>query len=471
MLEGLRGTRPARLTEPELSAHTLALAELLQRASEAERTRIEAGRADQLARLMADPIGPTFTTLLTDRAYRSADPARVVDAARHLLQDLGIPQLFPWLGRTQLRALLRLGPFVPGLAARQLLARVERDSRHVVLSADPSSLGPYLAARRREGVRVNLNQLGEAVLGEREAARRLQAYVDLLARPEVEAISVKTSAIFSQTDHLAWDSTLEQLTERLRVIYAAARAHDYARPDGTRAPKLVTLDMEAYRDLRLTLAAFQRALGSEELRGLTAGIVLQAYLPDALPLQRELTLWAQLRVQRGGAPIRLRIVKGANLLTERAEAAMRGWQLPIYGSKAEVDASYKRMVEHGCEAERAAAVQLGLASHNVFDLAFGMVMRAAGGVEAQVGFELLEGMAAPLQRAVTAIADDALVYAPVVEPHSMQTAIAYLMRRLDENTADENFLRHTLVTWEDGAPRLDWKPVTMTKWQPQERTY
>ena len=440
LLAGLRGTRPS---EPELVSATSALAELVQRAADAQQSREERVRSAQFARLMADPSGQLFTTLLTDRVFRSADPVRVVDAARQLLRRLGVPSFLPRLGRAQLRALLHAGPLAPGLAARKLLERVRSESRHVVLSAEDPALSAYLDRRRSQGVRINLNHLGEAVLGEAEAERRIDGYVALLARPDVEAISVKVSAIFSQIDLLAWERTLDALTERLRVIYRAALSHLYRRPDGTQVPKLVTLDMESYRELHLTLAAFQRALAADDLAGLAAGVALQAYLPDAFPLQRELTLFAQQRLQRGGAPIRLRIVKGANLLTERVDSAARGWPLPIYASKAEVDASYKRMLEYGCHPERAAAVALGIASHNVFDLAFGMVMRALAGVEAQVGFELLEGMADPVQRAVAAIAGGTLLYAPVVAASAMQSAIAYLMRRLDENSAEENFLHHS----------------------------
>jgi RHH-type proline utilization regulon transcriptional repressor/proline dehydrogenase/delta 1-pyrroline-5-carboxylate dehydrogenase len=176
--------------------------------------------------------------------------------------------------------------------------------------------------------------------------------------------------------------------------------------------------------------------------------VLQAYLPDSLPLQRELTAWAEARIQQGGAPIRLRVVKGANLLTERADSALRGLVLPIFSSKSEVDAGFKAMVEFGCQPAHAQAVQLGIASHNLFDIAFGMVERAVHGTEALVCFELLEGMADHVCRALTQIeqgSGNTLLYAPLCEEASMQTAIAYLVRRLDENTAEQNFLRHSFA--------------------------
>lgn len=447
-----------QLSDQALAAQCSELARLLLVLAEAEKRPDERARAALLSRLMDDPTGQAFTTLLTDRVVRSQEPSRTVDAARQLLRRLGIPDYLPTFARLQMRGLLHAGPFVPALAARAMLARLRRESRHVVLSAESTKLTAYLRERREQGVRINANLLGEAVLGEGMAAARLDAYVALLSRPDVESISVKVSSIFSQIDLLAWDASLACLTERLQVIYRAALAHTYERPDGSRVPKLVNLDMESYRDVAITLAAFRRALDAPELLALTAGIVLQAYLPDSLPLQSELTTWAQARVHHGGAPIRLRVVKGANLLTERADSALRGLVVPIYPSKAEVDASFKAMVEFGCRPAHAQAVHLGIASHNLFDIAFGMVQRAMHGTEQAVSFELLEGMADHVCRAVTAIeqaAGSALLYAPLCEEASMQTAIAYLVRRLDENTAEQNFLRHSFAmqpgdqAWQD----------------------
>src|SRR3989454_9658672 len=126
---------------------------------------------------------------------------------------------------------------------------------------------------------------------------------------------------------------------------------------------------------------------------LSAGVVLQAYLPDSHRVQRELTAWALARRAGGGAPIKLRIVKGANLAMERIEAAVHGWPQAPYERKIEVDANYKRMLEYGCRPERAEAVHLGVASHNLFDVAYGLALRAAHHVEPWGECEILEGMA------------------------------------------------------------------------------
>jgi RHH-type transcriptional regulator, proline utilization regulon repressor / proline dehydrogenase / delta 1-pyrroline-5-carboxylate dehydrogenase len=118
-----------------------------------------------------------------------------------------------------------------------------------------------------------------------------------------------------------------------------------------------------------------------------------------------------------------------------------------------VDANFKRMVEYGCRAEQARAVHLGIATHNLFDVAHGLLLRAAEGVEPFVEFEMLEGMANHQARAVQARAGGLLLYAPVVRAADFHSAIAYLVRRLDENTAPDNFLRHVFGLEETSA---DW---------------
>jgi RHH-type proline utilization regulon transcriptional repressor/proline dehydrogenase/delta 1-pyrroline-5-carboxylate dehydrogenase len=164
--------------------------------------------------------------------------------------------------------------------------------------------------------------------------------------------------------------------------------------------------------------------------------------------------WAIARCARGGAPIKLRVVKGANLAMERIEADLHGWPQAPFTNKVEVDANFKRMIEYGCRPEHARAVHLGIASHNLFDVAHGLVLREERGVAAWVEFEMLEGMANHQARVVQARAGGLLLYAPVVRAEDFHSAIAYLVRRLDENTAPDNFLRHVFGL-EPGSPEWD----------------
>jgi RHH-type transcriptional regulator, proline utilization regulon repressor / proline dehydrogenase / delta 1-pyrroline-5-carboxylate dehydrogenase len=426
----------------DLADRAVQLAEALLREARAQQTPEEHAQARKLARMMADPHGKELTIALADQAFRSRRPARIADQLAYLLERYGVPRYMDWWERVGLLLGGAMAHYLPSLVVPPIIARLRHETQNVILPGEEEDLRRYLEERRRAGFRLNLNQLGEAILGEAEAARRLQAYLSLLARDDVEYISVKISSIFSQVDLVAFRATLVRVAERLRTLYRAAKRHLYRHPDGRITPKFINLDMEEYRDLALTVAAFRAVLDEPEFLSLRAGLVLQAYVPESHRVQRALTAWAIERCRRGGAPIKVRIVKGANLAMERIEAVVHGWPQAPYETKLEVDANYKRMVAYGCRPEHARAVHLGVASHNLFDIAYGLILREAHGVETAVEFEMLEGMANHQARAVRARAGGLLLYAPVVKAQDFHSAIAYLVRRLDENTAPENFLRH-----------------------------
>ncbi|HEY0468662.1 MAG TPA: proline dehydrogenase family protein [Polyangiaceae bacterium] len=430
----------------ELARILLTLAEQFKTARDIEQARV-------LASMMRDPRGQVFTTLLADRAYRSSSRKRTVEEARYLLERLGAPEYLGAMDRLSLAALRRLGTWLPSLSGTAMLNHIRQETTAFILPAAEDELNGYLEQRRSAGIRVNLNHLGEAVLGEAEAARRVAGYVELLGTPQVDTISVKISSIFSQLQPLSFEQSVARIAERLATIYRAAVQH----PGQDQKPKLVTLDMESYRDLPLTVAAFERVLDAPEFMQLRAGLVLQAYLPDSDGFQLRVFDWARRRVARGGSPIRVRIVKGANLALERVESELRGWPSPIYGSKAEVDANFKRLTLRACQPENAACAEVGIASHNLFDLCFGLVASAAQQVVQRTCFELLEGMANPLLRALARVGANVLVYAPIVAEHELPSAIAYLTRRLDENTSAQNYLAQSFAMQVDSA---EWQRET-----------
>lgn len=414
------------MTSP--AERAVALADRLLRESLAGRTRSETRIARRLARMVEDPRGKSFTLALADQIFRPRSPRRAARRLDDLARTLGIPLYLSTAERLLLAMAVAAARFLPGLVIPMIRRRLRGESSHVLLPAEHDALGRFLRARRAS---VNVNLLGEAVLGEEEAAHHLETNIAQLANPAVGCLSVKASSIFSQVNVIAWDQTVSTLSERLRHIYRAA----------ARERKLVNLDMEEYRDLALTLAAFQRVLDEPEFHELRAGVALQAYLPDSWQAQQKITTWALDRVARGGAPVRVRLVKGANLAMESVEAEMRGWNPAPYATKAETDANFKRMLAFGCRPENARAVNLGVASHNLFDLALALVLREESGIGDLVEIEMLEGMANHQARAVQAEAGGLLVYAPVVKREDFTSALAYLVRRLDENTAPENFLR------------------------------
>ncbi len=430
------------LQDREQKAIDLAAQMLLE--AERIQTRKEKLLQAQLARMMDDPKGKAFTTSMTDECFRSHRSARVANQMAYLLRKFGTPRYLSFFKRLQLSLFALFGRPLAFLFVPVAINALRRETSSVILPGEQQELSHHMQRRRAEGVRINLNHLGEAILGEEEAQHRLSVYLkDLEERDDVEYVSIKISTIYSQIHLLGWDKTLHELKSRLRLLYRAAMSHTFNRADGTSVPKFVNLDMEEYRDLQITKELFMQVLGEPEFFHFSAGIVLQAYLPDAHGIQKELTEWAMERIRRGGAPIKIRIVKGANLAMEQFEASLRGWHQAPYTKKSDVDANYKRMVIYGCQPAHAQAVHIGIASHNLFDIAYALLLRRENGVEKEITFEMLEGMADHLRRVVQYIAGGILLYCPVATRKDFQSAVAYLIRRLDENTGPDNFLRHT----------------------------
>jgi RHH-type proline utilization regulon transcriptional repressor/proline dehydrogenase/delta 1-pyrroline-5-carboxylate dehydrogenase len=395
--------------------------------------------AQRLSEVLKDPNGLAFTVGFVDGVMRPED-LRV--AGRKLAE---ISEITPTLLPGYLRAAIKTGGFwapkLPGvvvpISRRVLRAMVG----HLVLDATPSKLGPAIAKLRKSGNRLNLNLLGEAVLGEREAGHRLQGTRDFLARDDVDYVSIKVSSVVSQLSMWSFDEAVADVVEKLTPLYELA-----AKAEAQGKAKFINLDMEEYRDLDLTIAAFTSILDQPGLANLEAGIVLQAYLPDALGAMQHLQEWAAARRAKGGAPIKVRVVKGANLAMEEVDAAIHGWPLATYDTKQDSDTNYKRVLDWAMTPERLDAVRIGIAGHNLFDIAYTWLLAQARGVSDPTGadplveYEMLLGMATGQAEAVRKDVGRLLLYTPVVNPAEFDVAIAYLVRRLEENASPENFM-------------------------------
>ncbi|SHJ30421.1 L-proline dehydrogenase [Rubritalea squalenifaciens DSM 18772] len=437
LLETVKQGQP---NDNEMANAAVQLAELILKNANKRQKLSEKYQAWKMARMMNDPRGKALTLAMADQVFRPANHARSANQMRYLIEEYGIPEYLPIHEQIAMRIGATVSQVAPDIVMPAVTTKMRAESDQVILPSEDAKLKPHLAKRKKQSTRMNINQLGEAILGEEEAAHRMQQVIDRLKSPDCEYISVKISAIFSQINLVAYDYTLEEIKKRLRELYRVAKEHTFVREDGSESPKFVNLDMEEYRDLRLTCDAFCQVLDEEEFQQIRAGIVLQAYLPDSFKVQQSLTEWAKKRVSEGMASIKVRIVKGANLAMETVDASVHDWPLATYYSKKEVDANFKRMVHYGCEPENAKAVQLGIASHNLFEVSYSMLVRAKMGVEEYVEFEMLEGMANHQARAVQDFAGGLLRYAPVVKKEDFHSAISYLVRRLDENTHEENFL-------------------------------
>ncbi|MDP4899440.1 MAG: bifunctional proline dehydrogenase/L-glutamate gamma-semialdehyde dehydrogenase, partial [Pontimonas sp.] len=303
---------------------------------------------------------------------------------------------------------------------------------HLIIDASENKLSSSLRRLTQKGDQLNINLLGEAVLGDEEADRRLAGVRALIARDDVDYVSVKVSAISSQLSMWAYKETVDRVVKRLIPLYAEAAA--------TNPPTFINLDMEEFKDLDMTLDVFERVLGDKSLRSYTGGIVLQAYLPEALAAMKRIQSFAAARVKAGGAPLKVRVVKGANLQMEQVDAELHDWPLAVLPSKQASDTNYKRVLEWSLTPSRSKNVRIGVAGHNLFDVAFAHLLAERRGVSSGIDFEMLIGMAPDQADAVRETVGGLILYTPVVHPKEFDAAVGYLVRRLDENASSENFM-------------------------------
>jgi len=391
-------------------------------------------------RLFRDPAAISVTMALTDQVMRAASATAAVVLFRRASARAS-SRGFGLVDAIGLRLLAVVARVAPQTVLRVVHARVRELSSELILPSEEGSLSRHVARRRAQGALLNVNVLGEAVLGEGEAEQRLRSITAMMRRPYVDYVSVKLSSVVSQLNAFDAAGSQRRVAERLREIYRVAQREEV----------FVNLDMEEYRDLRLTLEVFLRVLSEPEFYALSAGIVLQAYLPEAHDALEELIAWAIERRASGGAAIKVRLVKGANLAMEHAEAELQGFPAAPYGSKADVDASYLRLVDRALRPEHADALRVGVASHNLFHLNFALQVAARRHVETQLDLEMLEGMANAEALVFSTRGQRVILYAPVTRREDFAAAVAYLVRRLDENTSPENYLRAAFVIDHDSG--------------------
>jgi RHH-type proline utilization regulon transcriptional repressor/proline dehydrogenase/delta 1-pyrroline-5-carboxylate dehydrogenase len=413
--------------DPALAQQTIAL--VRKWLTEAEAFPVE-GSAAQLAGVLKDPNGLAFTVGFVDGVVRPED-LRVAARTLNKLAPI-VPSFLPWF----MKAAVRLGGFVAPIApwpvipiARWVLRQMVG---HLIVDATDAKLGAAIGKLKSPGTRLNVNLLGEAVLGEHEADRRLEGTRALLARDDVDYVSIKVSSTIAPHTPWSFDANVAHVVERLVPLYTLAAT--------AATPKFINLDMEEYKDLDITIAVFTAILDRPEFLGLEAGIVLQAYLPDAVSAMATLQKWSAARRKRGGAGIKVRVVKGANLPMEQVDAAIHDWPLATWHTKQQSDTNYKRVIDYALRPDRVANVRIGVAGHNLFDIAYAWLLASKRGVTNGIEFEMLLGMAQGQAEALKRDVGGLLLYTPVVHPAEFDVAIAYLIRRLEEGASQENFM-------------------------------
>ena len=396
-----------------------------------------------MQRMLQDPMNKTFLIELLDQSFRSGDSKRVTEQLEYIFSKYQHTSIFSHFEELLVWSFRHLGVYLPDLSIPLFIKHLRNDIGTLVIKGENSPLNRHLKKRHQEGTRINVNFIGESVLGEEEASQRIQQYLTALQQPNIDYLSIKISTLFSQIAPIAHHWTVDEVSSRLETIYEAAMANTFTNVQGELEAKFINLDMEEYRDVNITVDVFMQTLSKEKFHSLKAGIVLQAYLPDSLGNFKKLLVWAKQRVVDGGSPIKVRLVKGANQEMELTEASLRDWPCTTYLTKTETDANYKRILEFALDNEVAPYINIGIASHNLFDQALGLLLARQNGVEAFYTVEMLEGMSEAAYQHLKSEGLNVILYAPIATSETFTNAIAYLVRRFDESTAQQNYLCHS----------------------------
>ena len=393
---------------------------------------------------------PSFKTQL----FRFVDvfPATTSDAdvVRHLgeyFDGADVPKILD-LG-------LDVADHVPfGKAAAATIARrnITRVAEQFIVGTGPSDAVEGLHRLWRQGSAFTVDLLGEKTVTDDEADRYAARVSELLAAlladtrhwapddhlelddlgvlPRVN-VSVKPTALSARYSPLTRAEGLEQAKARLRPILRQALA----------GQAFVHFDAEHYDVKDLTLQLARELLDEPEFADLDAGVVIQAYLKDARDDLADVIAFSSGRAR----PITVRLVKGAYWDTETVLARAEGWPIPVFEHKVETDANYERCTRllHDHHGE----VRAAFGSHNLRSLGYAIAYGRSKGIpDAGYEVQLLYGMAEPLHSAVRRMGMRLRVYAPVGE---LVPGMAYLVRRLLENTANESFVRRRFVEGHD----------------------
>jgi RHH-type proline utilization regulon transcriptional repressor/proline dehydrogenase/delta 1-pyrroline-5-carboxylate dehydrogenase len=367
------------------------------------------------------------------------------DIARHLREYFGQAKghLPGWLtlGLRLIPSRGFLGRLFAGVAHHS----ARRLARKFIAGSNLDEALTAVKQMRRQSLAFTVDLLGEATITEIEAEASRNEYVDLInglsetvntapPNPLIDAdeqgplprvnVSVKLSSLYSQFDPIDPDGTAKVVLARLRPILRAAR----------RTGTFVNIDMEQYAFKDLTLRLFRSVLDEPEFRDWpNVGIAIQAYLRDTADDLRRLAAWSEQR----GTPVWVRLVKGAYWDFESIIAAQQGWPVPVWRHKWETDANYERLTSFLFENRRWLRPAFG--SHNVRSLAHVLAVADALDVPPRsYEIQMLYGMADPIKDVFVRMGRRVRVYTPYGE---LLPGMAYLVRRLLENTANESFLR------------------------------
>ena len=336
------------------------------------------------------------------------------------------------------------------MVAKSFADNIASMAQQFILGRTPQEAVPVLERLRSLGVAFTADLLGEAVVSEQEAEEYFQRYLELFDvlheaqhgwaplgdnpatldwghSPKVN-VSIKASAMYSQMNACAFEHSVAMAKERLRPLFRKAVA----------TGAFVNLDMEHHGLKNLTLALYRSLMEEPEFHDYPhTGIAIQCYRRDSEEDLNDLLQWGRKRKIR----FTTRLVKGAYWDSEVIWARQNNWPIPVFTTKPETDANFEKLARIILQNHERA--RLACASHNLRAIA--CVMETAKELRTppeDVEYQVIYGMGEPIRSALRKAGLPVRVYAPIGE---MLQGMAYLVRRLLENTANESFLRQGFV--------------------------
>ncbi|HYV34764.1 MAG TPA: L-glutamate gamma-semialdehyde dehydrogenase [Gemmataceae bacterium] len=335
--------------------------------------------------------------------------------------------------------------FLANLLAKVARTNAQRLARRFIAGSNVEEAFQTIAAMRRRKLAFTVDLLGEATITESEADHYQGHYLTLLdglcnrvnALPGVNQIdadpdgplprvnvSIKLSSLFSQFDPINQVGTSRAVRDRLRPILRLAKKNG----------AFVNFDMEQSGFKDITIRIFREILEEAEFHDWPdVGIAIQAYLRSCHDDLQGLAQWAEKR----GTPVWVRLIKGAYWDYETVVCAQQGWPVPVFTQKHATDANYEAMTRFLLE--HAQWLRPAFGSHNVRSLAHAMAYAETLGLPPRsYEIQMLYGMADPIKDALVSMGRRVRVYTPYGQ---LLPGMAYLVRRLLENTANDSFLR------------------------------
>jgi RHH-type transcriptional regulator, proline utilization regulon repressor / proline dehydrogenase / delta 1-pyrroline-5-carboxylate dehydrogenase len=337
---------------------------------------------------------------------------------------------------------VHLARIVPWASGPILRWNVSGMAHQFIAGKNPEDVIKTLRKRRSQKIGFTVDLLGEAVVSEADADEYAARYLDLLEKLARETknwtdplgknselfpvvnLSVKISALYSQINPADPEDAIAHLAPKLRPLLRRARE----------VGAFINFDMESYAHKNTTLELFKTIFTEEEFKNWPhAGIVIQAYLRDSEADLRDVIEWGRKR----GTRFAVRLVKGAYWDYETTKSLQNGWDCPVYFQKPESDANFETLT--GLLLENESIVTAAFGSHNVRSIVHAQAFADELGIDcSRFEFQLLYGMAGPIKRALVEMGYRVREYCPV---GALLPGMAYLVRRLLENTSNEGFLR------------------------------